>query len=119
MAQRTKRAPALCAEPNALEYTSSASLHVFMKLLKREDGLAIVNTSPDVYDVFQTTGFTQLITICKRLREVSLEGAAMLGRGNGEVWRLDAETVIKVYNKGASLEKIEPFIFPRSLWVMP
>lgn len=98
----------LTIDADALEYTSSAGLRVFMKLLKREGDLAIVNVSPEVYDVFQTTGFTQLMTVRKRLREVSLEGATMLGRGgNGEVWRLDAETVIKVYNEGTSLQKIE------------
>lgn len=98
----------LTLDADALDYISSAGLRVIMRLLKSEGDLAIVNTSNAVYDVFEMTGLTQLMTVRRRLREISLEGATKLGQGgNGEVWRLDAETVIKVYNAGTSLGKID------------
>lgn len=79
-----------------------------MRLLKSEGTLSIVNANHEVYDVFEMTGLTELMSVRKQLREVSLGGATMLGRGgNGEVWRLDAETVIKVYNEGCALDKID------------
>ena len=34
----------------------------------------------------------------KPMREISIEGCELLGRGgNGEVYRLDPETIVKVY----------------------
>ena len=98
----------LTLDADELDYISSAGLRVIMRLLKSEGALSLVNASRDVYDVFEMTGLTELIDVRRRLREVSLEGATMLGRGgNGEVWRLNPETVIKVYNEGTSLEKID------------
>lgn len=38
---------------------------------------------------------------------VSVEGCELIGKGgNGEVYRLDSETILKVYNESASLDKI-------------
>ena len=98
----------LTLDADGLDYISSAGLRVIMRLLKSEGALTLANASHDVYDVFEMTGLTELMSVRRRLREVSLEGATLLGQGgNGEVWRLDPETVIKVYNEGTSLEKID------------
>ena len=98
----------LVLDAGELEYISSAGLRVVMRLVKAEGNLVIENASPEVYDVFEMTGLTELLDVIRALREISLEGATLLGRGgNGEVWRLDAETVAKVYNEGCSLDKIE------------
>ena len=45
-----------------LEYISSAGLRVLMKLRKSLGyPLEVVNVSRDVYDIFETTGFTELL----------------------------------------------------------
>ena len=91
-----------------LEYISSAGLRVLMKLRKRQGRLTVRNVSRDVYEILDVTGFVELLEVRRRLREVSVEGCEMLGKGgNGEVYRLDDETIIKVYNRGTALEKIE------------
>ena len=107
-AMKDKDPSAIVLDAEGLDYISSAGLRVIMRLLKSEGALSLVNASHDVYDVFDMTGLTELMDVRRRLREVSLEGATMLGKGgNGEVWRLDEETVIKVYNEGTALDKID------------
>ncbi|MBR1740657.1 MAG: STAS domain-containing protein [Lachnospiraceae bacterium] len=52
-----------------LEYISSAGLRVLMKLRKSTDKpLPVINVSRDVYDIFETTGFTEILDVKKALR---------------------------------------------------
>ena len=81
-----------------LEYISSAGLRVVLKIRKSEPTLTIVNASSEVYDIFEMTGFTEMIPVSKAYRRLSVDGCEVIGRGaNGEVYRLDADTIIKVY----------------------
>ena len=99
--------PVLDAEK--LEYISSAGLRVLMKLRKQRDKLDMINVSRDVYEILEVTGFTELLTIRKALRRMSIEGAELIGKGgNGAVYRLDKETIVKVYfGISNPVEKIE------------
>lgn len=82
-----------------LEYISSAGLREFLMLAKKYKKIKIVNASAGVYDIFDTTGFSKIIHITKKLREVSIAGCPIVGQGaNGIVYRLDRDTIIKVYN---------------------
>ena len=83
-----------------LEYISSAGLRVLIKLRKRLNRKTqIINVSRDVYDIFETTGFTELFDVQKAMREVSVEGCEVIGHGfYGTVYRIDEETIVKVYN---------------------
>lgn len=55
--------------------------------------------SCDVYDIFEITGFTELPDVKNALRKVSVPGCERNGRdGHGNVYRLDEETIIKVYH---------------------
>ena len=80
-----------------------------MKLCKSIDKpLPVINVSRDVYDIFETTGFTELLDVKKALRKVSLTGCEVIGQGgHGKVYRLDEETIIKVYHDGSPLSLIE------------
>ena len=101
--------PDLVLDADDLEYISSAGLRVLMKLRKAAGKpLAIVNVSPEVYDIFEVTGFTDLLDVKKRLREVSVEGCELLGEGaNGRVYRLTRDEMIKIFRPGLTLEEIE------------
>lgn len=92
-----------------LEYISSAGLRILMKLRKRlNKPLPVVNVSPEVYDIFEVTGFTELLDVRKRLRQVSIEGCQELGSGaNGTVYRLTRDEMIKVFRPGYTLTEIE------------
>lgn len=96
-------------DASELEYISSAGLRVMVKLLKRLSSLIVVEASPSVYEVFEMTGFTQMMEVRRALRTIDVAGCECIGRGgNGAVYRLDAETIVKVYhNDTNSLEKVQ------------
>ena len=91
-----------------LEYISSAGLRVLMKLRKQaRKAFPVENVSPEVYDIFDVTGFTELLDVKKRLREVSVEGCELIGSGGfGKVYRIDPETIVKVYSPGLTLDMV-------------
>ena len=95
-------------DASQLEYISSAGLRVLMKLRKAVGEVTLHNVSIDVYEILDVTGFTSMLTVKKALREISVEGKTILGQGgNGTVYRLDDETIVKVYSAEHSLEVID------------
>ena len=84
-----------------LEYISSAGLRVLLKFRKQfGKNLDVLNASGEVYSIFEVTGFTELLNVKKRLREISLEGLEAIGGGAySTVYRLDPETIVKVFDK--------------------
>lgn len=91
--------PAFDAEN--LEYISSAGLRVLLKAGKNYRAkLDVLNVSDEVYNIFHVTGFTELLNVRRKPREISIDGLEIIGSGAfSTVYRLDAETVIKVFNK--------------------
>ena len=92
-----------------LEYISSAGLRVLMKLRKRMNTpVPVINVSRDVYDIFETTGFTELLDVKRAMRQVSVEGCEIIGQGfYGTVYRIDSETIVKVYESPDCLPMIQ------------
>ena len=91
-----------------LEYISSAGLRVILKLRKEEPKLAIINVAADVYDVFDMTGFTDMITVEKAYPRMSVEGCEFIAKGaNGAVYRYDDETILKTYFAKDALPEIK------------
>ena len=90
-----------------LEYISSAGLRVILNLKKAGKTVRVTNASPEVYEILDTTGFTELIQVQRALREISLEGCEIVGSGaNGTVYRVDPETVVKAYRDPDALPEI-------------
>ena len=91
-----------------LEYISSAGLRILLRLRKAEPELSVINVSSEVYDVLEMTGFTEMMTVQKAYRQLSVEGCELIGKGaNGAVYRYDAETIIKVYFNPDALPEIQ------------
>ena len=91
-----------------LRYISSAGLRVVLKLKQQFDNLSIINASLEVYDVFQMTGFTSMLNITKALRKIDINGAEVIGDGFfSTVYRLDKDTIVKVFNRTSDPEQIE------------
>ena len=91
-----------------LEYISSAGLRVILKLRKEEPKLAIINVAADVYEVFDMTGFTDMVTVEKAYQRMSVEGCEFIAKGaNGAVYRYDDETILKTYFAKDSLPEIK------------
>ena len=83
-----------------LNYISSAGLRVFLYFRKKVKEINVINVQPSVYDIFEVTGFVDLLSVEKAYREIDVSGCEKLGEGaNGTVYILDSETIVKVYKK--------------------
>lgn len=99
----------LVIDAEKLTYISSAGLRALMKIRKLSgEALTIMNVSQEVYNIFEVTGFTELFDVKKKPREISVEGLELIGSGGyGKVYRLDPETIVKIYNPGLTLDFVE------------
>jgi uncharacterized protein (TIGR02172 family) len=90
-----------------LDYISSAGLRMILRFAKKEKTLRVIGVSSAVYEVFEMTGFSEMIPVEKAFRRLSVEGCEVIGQGsNGKVYRLDPDTIIKVYKNPDSLPEI-------------
>lgn len=97
----------LVCEAGRLEYISSSGLRILLGLAKKYPGLRITEVQPEVYGVLEMTGFTKLMTVERALRQLSVEGCELIGRGGvGTVYRLDDDTIIKVFREGTTMEEV-------------
>ena len=95
-------------DADKLEYISSAGLRVILRLRKEEPKLAIINVASDVYEVFDMTGFTDMVTVEKAYPKMSVEGCEFIAKGaNGAVYRYDDETILKTYFAKDALPEIK------------
>ena len=95
-------------DADKLEYISSAGLRVILRLRKEEPKLAIINVAPDVYEVLDMTGFTDMVTVEKAYQRMSVDGCEFIAKGaNGAVYRYDNETIIKTYFEKDALPEIK------------
>ncbi|MBR5268437.1 MAG: anti-sigma factor antagonist [Lachnospiraceae bacterium] len=95
-------------DADKLEYISSAGLRVVLKLRKEEPQLAVINVASDVYEIFDMTGFTEMVTVEKAYQRMSVEGCEFIAKGaNGAVYRYDDETIIKTYFAKDALPEIK------------
>lgn len=92
-------------DASELQYISSAGLRVLLKLTKTVGEVTILNVNSDVYDIFDITGFTTILNVKKAFRRVGIEGMPLIGKGmTGSVYRMDEETVIKVFSPNISFD---------------
>ena len=89
----------LTIDAENLTYISSAGLRVLLKAKKKLGGqLVLENVCPEVFDILDVTGFTQILTVRKAMRQLCVEGLAEIGHGqNGHIYRIDADTIVKVF----------------------
>ncbi len=93
---------------SSVSYVSSAGLRIILKLKQQYNNFAVVETSLEVYDIFSMTGFTNIMEIKKGLKRVYLSGAEVIGDGYySTVYRIDKDTIIKVFNRVSDPEQIE------------
>lgn len=91
-----------------LSYLSSAGLRVLLHIKKTNPDLTITDVNSSVYEVLDMTGFTSMMNVQKAYRVISTEGCEEIGRGsNGIIYRIDNDTIVKVYRHGNTLEDIQ------------
>ncbi len=90
-----------------VDYISSTGLRVLLKLRKIGISLLVTNTSAEVYEIFDITGFTAMFEVRRKLRELDVSNCEVIGCGaNGIVYRIDQETILKLYTKSNDIEEV-------------
>ena len=91
-----------------LKYISSAGLRIVLRLKQKYHDVSIEEVSLEVFDILQMTGFTNIIQCAKKLNEVCVDGAQIIGEGFfSTVYRIDKDTIIKVFNRTSDAGQIE------------
>ena len=81
-----------------LVYISSAGIRTLVRLKQTVGKVSIINVAPDIYEVLDNTGITNIIKVRRALREVSVENLEKVGQGGtASVYRLDEDRIIKVF----------------------
>jgi uncharacterized protein (TIGR02172 family) len=102
-----KTIESLVMDCTSLSYISSSGLRIILRLKKKCDKTTLKNVNQDVYSILETTGFTEMMEVQKASKTVSIKGCELIGHGsNGKVYRLDPETIVKVYKNPDALPEI-------------
>lgn len=97
----------LTIDAEGLEYISSSGLRILLSLAKSYKNFKLTGANAEVYDVLNMTGFTKIIHVERALRQLSIEGCEQIGIGSvGIVYRLDGDTIIKVFREGTTMDEV-------------
>lgn len=92
-----------------LDYISSAGLRTILSLKKRTKTkpFAVINVNSAVKEIFDVTGFSDIMDVKGVTRQVNVDGLNVIGRGAcGECYRIDDETIVKLYFPKVKNEEI-------------
>lgn len=68
----------------------------------------VVDANAQIMNIFNVTGFSEIMDIEPALRQVSIDGCKKIGAGAcGECFRIDDETIIKLYYSKIGKKEIE------------
>lgn len=89
-------------------YVSSAGLRVVLRLKQAYTNFSVEDATPSVYDVFQMTGFTNIMNVSKALVKIDVTGCEVIGEGYFSiVYRLDKDTIVKAYRRDTDIKEVE------------
>ncbi len=99
----------LVLDLDACAYVSSAGLREVLRAQKRlsarQGRVEVANVSREVQHIFELTGLSSMLSIRPKVREISIDGLALMSAGVcGECYRLDDETIVKLYHEGVAPE---------------
>ncbi len=96
-------------DAESLDYISGTGLRKILRAIRASRfPVRMENVSPEVHKMLELTGFTRLMEVRMRLREISTEGCEVIGAGRSScVFRLDQETILKRYEPDVPLSMIE------------
>ena len=98
----------LILDASELQYISSVGLRIVLRLKQNYDNMSIVEAASNVYEIFEMTGFTDIIDVKKGLRRISVEGCKVIGEGfYGRVYRISPDTIVKVYFRGGDIADVQ------------
>lgn len=91
-------AAAVVMDVEKLEYISSVGLRLVLKIKKSHPDTKVINASTEVYEIFEMTGFAEMMTVEKAFKQWNIDGCEVIGEGaKGIVYRYNSDTIVKVY----------------------
>ena len=94
-------------DADKLVYISSSGLRALLTVQKKFEFVRIENVCDSVYETFSITGFTEMMTVTKKLREISTDGLTLLGKGGtASVYRLDEDRIVKVFSENIDFRTV-------------
>ena len=98
----------LTLDASQLDYISSSGLRILLSLSKKyKERFRVCDVQPQIYEVLATTAFTKIMTIERALRQMVIDGCEVIGIGGvGTVYRLNGDTIIKVFREGTTLDEV-------------
>lgn len=80
-----------------LEYIASSGLREIL-ILTQNYKASLINLSPEIYEIFDTVGFTKAMDVRKKPRVLEVKELELVGRGStGIVYRMDEDKVVKAF----------------------
>ncbi len=64
----------IIVDAEELSMISSAGLRIMLKMRKLCSDFSIIGVNPDVYEVFDMTGFTEMLNVVKAYRKLLVDG---------------------------------------------
>ena len=105
--KKTDHVDRIVFDADGLTYISSAGLRVLLKLKKKYD-ISVINVSPEVFNILETTGFTEMMSVKRKRRRIDVDGCQVIGRGSrGTVYKIEEDTAVKVFGKEFDLSAVE------------
>lgn len=94
-----------------LEYISSAGLRVLMKLCKKYEKVVLKDVSLEVYDILDMTGFTELLTVKKKLKFIDVSGLQFIGKGGaGAIYKYTDDSILKTFFDETNDDRIKDIL---------
>ncbi len=103
-----------CAD---LQYISSAGLRALLSLQKKSNApLTLRNVSPEITEILDVTGFSQILNVeasakddsAQGIRDISGENAALMGESGGvSIYRMDNDMILQLSPAGTRLDGIQ------------
>lgn len=99
----------LTLDADNIDYITSMGLRMLLKIEKRDDvRFRLINVSDVLYNILTMTGFDRILDLQRKIRTIPLENCELIGTGtNGKVYKLNEDTVVKVFTGPTALETIE------------
>ena len=98
----------LICDASELTYISSSGLRILLGLAKRYKDFRIVEVVPEVWQIFEMTGFVKIMNIERALRRINVDGCKIIGKGGvGVVYCINDDTIIKVFREGTTIDEVK------------
>lgn len=98
--------PVICDLDNTT-YISSSGLRLALLLERKHKNIKFINADPAVYEIFEETGITNILSVKRKPRKIDPITGEPLARGsNGEIYVIEDDIIVKMFSPNTTREEI-------------